>query len=133
MERFHGADQSPRSPLLPLMGAVLALSLLFGLGGLRIYCLSMERKITALNEKIQQARELKTRKERELASLLSPSRVYSYAHANLDMQNPSKILVVKVPPLPAESPRLAMVSPKEETPWYNRLLGLLIPQASAHD
>ena len=133
MERFHRQDQRFPSPLLTLMGAVLTLSLLFGLGGLRIYCLSMERKITSLDEKIQQAQEFRIRQERELASLLSPSRVYSYAHANLDMQNLSKVLVVKVPPLRAESPRLALIPQKEDTPWYNRLLDLFIPQASAND
>lgn len=131
--RHRSARRQINQPVLTLFASVLVLSLLFGLGGLRLYCLSMERKLSSLEEKILQAEELRLQQERELASLLSPSRVYSYAHANLDMQRSSEILVVKVPSSLKQTAHFASVPPSVETAWYSRFLSIFARQASAHD
>lgn len=133
LERYHPARRQANQPILTLCGSILILTLLFGLGGLRLYCLSMEQKLTLLDQKIVQAGELRLQQERELASLLSPSRVYSYAHANLNMQSPAEILVVKVPSSSNQTARLAVVPADMKTAWYGRILNLFVRQASAHD
>jgi hypothetical protein len=89
--------------------------------------------LSSLDQRISQAEELRLRQGQELASLLSPSRVYSYAHANLGMKNPSEVLVVRVHSPLKPSQHLALLPSATRTSWYNNLLSLFVRQASAHD
>lgn len=133
IERHRSAQRQINQPVLTLFTSIVILSLLFGLGGLRLYCLSMEQRLSALDQKITQAEEMRLLQGQELATLLSPSRVYSYAHVKLGMQSTSEMLVVQVNSPLKPTAHFASVPSKERTPWYSNLLSLFVRQASAHD
>lgn len=71
--------------------------LVMGLGGLRIYNMSLEQRLTRLNETIENYQELELDLRNKLASLLSPSRVYSVASAKMGMVAEGSITVVTIP------------------------------------
>jgi cell division protein FtsL len=109
--------------------------LVMGLGGLRIYNMSLEQRLTRLNETIENYQELELDLRNKLASLLSPSRVYSVASAKMGMVADGGVAVVTVPPLarPAHSVALRPDSvPKAPVAGFS-LAGLFEKEAHAQD
>jgi cell division protein FtsL len=82
--------------------------LVMGLGGLRIYNMSLEQRLTRLNETIENYQELELDLRNKLASLLSPSRVYSVASAKMGMVADPAIVVVAVPPVARPAQAVAL-------------------------
>lgn len=72
--------------------------LLFGLGSMRLYAIHLENKLSLLVRQIEKAQEDQLLLQQELAALLSPSRVYSNAHAKLGMGYANQIWVCRVTP-----------------------------------
>jgi len=84
--------------------AVLVGMLTMGLAGLRLLNMSLEQRLTRLNETIENYQEIELDLKNNLASLLSPARVYSVASAKMGMANESSVTVVSVaPPKPPVS------------------------------
>jgi hypothetical protein len=77
--------------------AVLLGVLVMGLGGIRLYNICLEQRLTRLNETIENYQEIELDLRNNMASLLSPSRVYSVASAKMGMQNGASVAVVTVP------------------------------------
>lgn len=79
--------------------ALLLLSaflLLLGLGSMRLYAVYLEHRLSEMTRLVDEAQERQLLLRQELASLLSPARVYSYAHAELGMGYATRIVVCKV-------------------------------------
>jgi len=77
--------------------AVLLGVLIMGLGGIRLFNMSLEQRLTRLNETIENYQEIELDLRNNMASLLSPSRVYSVASAKMGMENRVAVSVVKIP------------------------------------
>jgi cell division protein FtsL len=71
-------------------------ALLMGLVGLRLYSLNLEYQLADIQRQIVLREEEQSRLEKDLAGLLNPTRVYSYARSKLGMSASSSIGVVKV-------------------------------------
>jgi len=76
--------------------AVLLGVLVMGLGGIRLFNMSLEQRLTRLNETIENYQEIELDLRNNMASLLSPSRVYSVASAKMGMVNEASVKVVSV-------------------------------------
>lgn len=72
--------------------------LLLGLGSMRLYAVHLEHRLCEVNGLLDEAQERQLLLRQRLASLLSPARVYSYAHAELGMGYATRIVVCKVRP-----------------------------------
>jgi hypothetical protein len=59
--------------------------------------MSLEQRLTRLNETIENYQEIELDLRNNMASLLSPSRVYSVASAKMGMANGTAVAVVTVP------------------------------------
>ena len=82
-----------RGPLWILVcGGVV--SLLMGLVGLRLYSLNLEYQLADIQRQIVLMEEEQSRLEKDLAGLLNPTRVYSYARSELGMKASAGIGVV---------------------------------------
>ena len=85
---------------------VSALSLV----SIRLYGLYLEQKLAACNTEIEKIGDLYALLEQEQAALLSPSRIYNLAKANLSMVTASQVETIKllsdsyVPSAPPEAP-----------------------------
>ncbi|HAK40682.1 MAG TPA: hypothetical protein PLS21_03745 [Synergistales bacterium] len=77
-----------------LCGAIVAL--LMGLVALRLYSLDLEYQLADIQRQIVLREEEQSRLEKDLAGLLNPTRVYSYARSELGMKASSNIGLVKV-------------------------------------
>ena len=71
-------------------------ALLMGLVGLRLYSLNLEYQLADIQRQIVLREEEQSKLEKDLAGLLNPSRVYSYARSELGMKASSSIGVVRV-------------------------------------
>lgn len=71
-------------------------SILMGLVALRLYSLNLEYKLAGIQRQIVSREEEQSRLEKDLASLLNPTRVYSYARSELGMRASANLGVVKV-------------------------------------
>ncbi|MDO9508584.1 MAG: hypothetical protein Q7I97_04460 [Thermovirgaceae bacterium] len=71
-------------------------AILMGLVALRLYSLNMEYKLAEIQRQIVTREEEQSRLEKDLASLLNPTRVYSYARSELGMRASANIGLVKV-------------------------------------
>ncbi|KUK56756.1 MAG: Uncharacterized protein XD80_1754 [Synergistales bacterium 53_16] len=80
-------------------------SLLMGLVALRLYSLDLEYKLADIQRQIVIREEEQARLEKDLAGLLNPTRVYSYARSELGMKASANIGIVKVSP--SERPMMA--------------------------
>ena len=76
--------------------AVLVGMLTMGLAGLRLLNMSLEQRLTRLNETIENYQEIELDLKNNMASLLSPARVYSVASAKMGMVNEASVKVVSV-------------------------------------
>ena len=74
----------------------LVVAILMGLVALRLYSLNLEYKLAGIQRQIVSREEEQSRLEKDLASLLNPSRVYSYARSELGMRASANLGVVKV-------------------------------------
>ncbi len=115
--------------------AVFVVVLVMGLGGLRIYNMSLEQRLTRLSETIENYQELELDLRNKLASLLSPSRVYSVASAKMGMMTDAGVAVVTVPPVarPAQSVALRPISGQKGPVAGFSLAGLFQKEAHAQD
>lgn len=71
-------------------------AILMGLVALRLYSLNLEYKLAGIQRQLVTREEQQSRLEKDLASLLNPTRVYSYARSELGMMASANIGVVKV-------------------------------------
>jgi len=67
-----------------------------GLVGLRLYSLNLEYQLADIQRQIVLMEEEQSRLEKDLAGLLNPTRVYSYARSELGMKASAGIGVVRV-------------------------------------
>ncbi len=92
-----------RGPLWILAcGGVVAL--LMGLVALRFYSLNLEYQLADIQRQIVLLEEEQSRLEKDLAGLLNPTRVYSYARSELGMEASAGIGLVRVSAAPMASP-----------------------------
>ncbi len=115
--------------------AVLLGILVMGLGGIRLFNMSLEQRLTRLNETIENYQEIELDLRNNMASLLSPSRVYSVASAKMGMENGVAVAVVTVP-ASASSPVSVASRPVKGTKGLLggfSLAGLFQKEAHAHD
>jgi len=73
-----------------------AVAVLMGLVALRLYSLNLEYRLAGIQRQIVTREEEQSRLEKDLASLLNPTRVYSYARSELGMRASANIGVVRV-------------------------------------
>ena len=88
--------KSGKSRLFCLVSCIILTTLLTGLVGLRLYSLSLEYRLARLQQEILTKEDTCTRLEKELAGLMSPSRVFAKAMNDLGMGNAPKVVVVRV-------------------------------------
>mgnify|MGYP001012686210 CR=1 FL=1 len=115
--------------------AVLIGFLVMGLGGIRLFNMSLEQRLTRLNETIENYQEIELDLRNNMASLLSPSRVYSVASAKMGMANGEKVAVISVPV--SVTNRMAVASrprsPEGKSTAGFSLLGFFQGEAHAQD
>ena len=85
-----------------LCGAIVAL--LMGLVALRLYSLDLEYQLADIQRQIVLREEEQSRLEKDLAGLLNPTRVYSYARSELGMKASANMGLVKVAAIRKDSP-----------------------------
>lgn len=110
-----------RGSLCILLCAVIV-AILMGLVALRLYSLNLEYKLADIQRQIVIREEEQARLEKDLAGLLNPTRVYSYARSELGMKASANIGLVKVSP--SERPLLALTG--ETVPVTGRLRKALV-------
>lgn len=96
---ISGSGRQPikaRAPFCILLCAGIV-AILMGLVALRLYSLNLEYKLAGIQRQIVAREEEQSRLEKDLASLLNPTRVYSYARSELGMRAYANIGLVKVP------------------------------------
>ncbi len=71
-------------------------AILMGLVALRLYSLNLEYKLAGIQKQIVTREEEQSRLEKDLASLLNPTRVYSYARSELGMRASANIGLVQI-------------------------------------
>jgi hypothetical protein len=82
-----------------------------GLGGLRLYSLSLENHLSQLSQRTEKASEELAYLQMQLASLVSPQKIYGTARAALGMVPPSYLALVRIPSgLSSGSERQALVT-----------------------
>lgn len=82
-------------PTLLFFVIIAGMSIL-GLGALRFYSFRLECEVAQINDKIARYEKDISRYEQRMATLKSPSRVHSFASANLGMHGTSHISTVTV-------------------------------------
>ncbi|HPD96952.1 MAG TPA: hypothetical protein PLP89_01375 [Synergistales bacterium] len=116
-----------------IMICVVTVALLMGLVGLRLYCLNLEYRLAGIQNQIVAREEEQSRLEKDLASLLNPTRVYSYARSELGMRASANIGLVRI--AGTESRPSGPVSPGPETGKFRsalvRLVDAITGKASA--
>lgn len=115
--------------------AVLLGALIMGLGGIRLFNMSLEQRLTRLNETIENYQEIELDLRNNMASLLSPSRVYSVASAKMGMENTVAVAVVTVPASSSSSVVVASRPVKNAKGIFGEfsLAGLFQKEAHAQD
>jgi len=109
---------------------VLVGMLTMGLAGLRLLNMSLEQRLTRLNETIENYQEIELDLKNNLASLLSPARVYSVASAKMGMLNETSVTVVSVA---APKPSVSVASlPVEARRGLGELALSMIFRKEAH-
>lgn len=105
-----------------------------GLGGLRLYSLYLEHRLSEVSSQIEKVEDSNACLKEKLASLLSPSRVYSYAHVRLGMECAKNIptLWVSLNPSPIKEERVASVSFRQAH-LFSKILSTWISEANAKD
>lgn len=79
-----------------ILFCVGVVAILMGLVALRLYSLNLEYKLAGIQRQIVTREEEQSRLEKDLASLLNPTRVYSYARSELGMRASANIGLVKI-------------------------------------
>ena len=117
-----------RGPLWILVcGGVV--SLLMGLVGLRLYSLNLEYQLADIQRQIVLMEEEQSRLEKDLAGLLNPTRVYSYARSELGMKASAGIGVVRVAAV-RTVPRASQVYDRVEAGVIRKALVWLVDSVS---
>ncbi|MFP4482342.1 MAG: hypothetical protein ACLFN0_06035 [Thermovirgaceae bacterium] len=94
--QHHRQEKSKRSVSICLGACVILTLLLTGLVGLRLYSLSLEYRLASLRQEMFSQEDTQDRLEKELAHLVSPSRVFAKATKDLGMAGNPRIAVVRV-------------------------------------
>ena len=68
-----------------------------GLGGLRLYSLSLENHLSQLSQRTEKASEELAYLQMQLASLVSPQKIYGTARSTLGIVPPSYLVFVRIP------------------------------------
>ncbi|HDQ93449.1 MAG TPA: hypothetical protein ENN89_04930 [Synergistetes bacterium] len=103
---------------------VFTVALLMGLVALRLYCLNLEYRLAGIQNQIVAREEEQSRLEKDLASLLNPTRVYSYARSELGMRASANIGLVKVAGVENKT-TLPVLSVRETGMFRNALVRLV--------
>jgi cell division protein FtsL len=85
-----------RSVPIYLGACVLLTVLLTGLVGLRLYSLSLEYRLAYLQQQLVSKEDTHDSLEKELARLVSPSRVFAKATNDLGMKSAPRVAVVRI-------------------------------------
>lgn len=88
--------KSRKSVPLCLGACFMITALMTGLVGLRLYSLSLEYRLARIQQEIVSREDTQNRLEKELARLVSPSRVFARATNDLGMQGAPRVAVVRV-------------------------------------
>jgi cell division protein FtsL len=121
---YSGKRQIRGKGSVCIMTCVVTVALLMGLVALRLYCLNLEYRLAGIQNQIVAREEEQSRLEKDLASLLNPTRVYSYARSELGMRASANIGLVKI--AGTESRPSGPVSPDPETGKIRRALVRLV-------
>ena len=90
--------ESPqRIPPAFIMAIMIMITLAVSLGGVRLYSLYLEYRLSDINAKIDAEVSKKVQLEIRLASLLSPERIYSNARARLGMEARRDFVKIALP------------------------------------
>ena len=120
-----------------LLGFVALLCTALGLGGVRLYSLYLEHRLSEVSLRIEKTLDRNAELERKLSSLLSPQRVYSVARVQLGMLPPQKMTRLSVVLVPKEGrSQLATGSsrsPNRRESLMEKSLRLFVNQATAQD
>lgn len=119
---FEESKQLKGRGSICILLCVGVVSLLMGLVALRLYSLDLEYKLADIQRQIVLREEEQARLEKDLAGLLNPTRVYSYARSELGMKASANIGLVKI--TPAE--RTLMATSGKTSPEAGRLRKALV-------
>jgi hypothetical protein len=111
--------------------------LLTGLVGLRLYSLSLEYRLAHLQQQLVSKEDTQDSLEKELARLVSPSRVFAKATNDLGMKSAPRVAVVRIES--RSEPMLAKGkndtnregASENEASMVGRIMNLLTRKASA--
>ncbi len=103
------------------------------LGGLRLYALYLEHRLSSVTHQIEMAREENIEMQERYSALLSPSRVYSYARLQLGMMTAAKTKTIHLgDPQGAQEEALRLA--KEHRPsMFGFLKNVFVGKANAKD
>lgn len=114
------------------VACVLLGSCFLGLGGLRLYSLSLENRLNELSQRIEAALEQKAQFEVRVAELAAPSKVHMTARTTLGMCSPLQMAVVALP-RPEHSERTSESDLRALMPPASSFAGFFSAPANAHD
>ncbi len=129
--------RNKRSVPIYLVACILLTVLLTGLVGLRLYSLSLEYRLAHLQQQLVSKEDTQDSLEKELARLVSPSRVFAKATNDLGMKSAPGVAVVRV--TSKSEPMLARGgndtkgegASKNEASMVGRIMNLLTRKALA--
>ena len=102
------------------------------LGTIRLYGLYLEHRISETAGRIEACRENNLEMSKKYSELLSPARIYSYAHEELGMVNAENIKVVRVNNSDVMTAQAA-VYPTEEKTGFLDYINPFVRKAHAKD
>lgn len=95
-ETCSGRRQTKTKGTSYIFSCAAIVVILMGLVALRLYSFNLEYKLAEIQRQIVVREEEQSRLEKDLASLLNPTRVYSYARSELGMRASANIGLVRV-------------------------------------
>ncbi len=119
--------------IVPFCAVVCALwgVCFLGLGGVRLYSLSLEGKINELSRRIEAAQEEKSFLEVRMAELVAPSKVHSTARVALGMSSPLQTVVMTLPRPDHATEHVSL--PDTLPPSLSAWAGLFVAPADARE
>ena len=113
------------------VACVLLGAFFLGLGGVRLYSLSLENKINELSKRVETAQEEKSFLEVRMAQLVAPSKVHAVARVTLGMCPPLQTVVMSLP-RPARGTERAGL-PSTLSPSLSPWAGFFVAPADARE
>lgn len=129
--------RNKRSVPIYLGACILLTVLLTGLVGLRLYSLSLEYRLAHLQQQLVSKEDTQDSLEKEIARLVSPSRVFAKATNDLGMKSAPRVAIVRIES--RSEPMLAKGkndtnregASENEASMVGRIMNLLTRKASA--